>query len=218
MTQELKILIGIGIATLLVIVGAVFFLSNQSPTSEVSPETVAQNQEFLVRENSNRIGSESASVTLVEFADFQCPACKSTHPVIKRLLSEYQEDVQFVFRHFPLPGHKNAKVAAYAAEAAGRQGKFWEMHDMLFANQGEWAESNSPVDLFTTYASELELDTDQFAEDIEDDELISKVNDDQRDGSILGVSATPTIFVNGKPAISSYSELKQAIDTQLQAS
>lgn len=218
MTQEVKILIGIGIATLLVIVGAVFFLSSSAPTPEVSEEAVAENQQYLVRENSNSIGSESAKITIVEFGDFQCPACKAAHPAVKQIVAEYPEDVRFVFRHYPLPMHRNAKIAAYAAEAAGAQGKFFEMHDILYENQDEWSESTSPMDIYNEYATELGLDLTQFAEDIKKEEVLAKVSDDQKDGNLVGVSATPTFFINGKQAfrgVPSYSDFKAAVEQEL---
>lgn len=221
MTQEVKMLLGIGIATLLVIVGAVFFLSSGSPASETTPEQIAENNEYLIRENSTKMGSESASVTIVEFADFQCPACGAAHPALKQALSEYQDQVQFVYRHFPLVIHKNAKLAAYSAEAAGLQGKFWEMHDLLFENQNDWSESTSPMDIFTEYATELELDTAKFAEDVKSDTIKEKVDNDQRDGTLVGVNATPTIFINGKPSFRgapNYNDLKAAIDAELASS
>lgn len=218
MTQEVKILIGIGVATLLVIVGAVFFLSSSSPSQEISQETIEENKEVLVREDSQRIGSDSASVVLVEFADFQCPACRASHPVISQILSEYPEDVLFVYRHFPLPMHGNAKSAAYAAEAAGRQGKFWEMHDMLFEGQDAWAEADDPSSIFASYASDLELDLDKFSEDMMLEEVSDKVNRDLQDGTMLGVGATPTFFLNGAPAfqgVPNYQDLKALIDQHL---
>lgn len=218
MSQELKILIGIGVATLLVIVGAVFFLSSSAPAVEVTEESIAENQEYLVRENSHATGSPSAQVTIVEFADFQCPACRSAYPAVKQIVSEYPDDVYYVFRHYPLPMHRNAKIAAYAAEAAGSQGKFFEMHDMLYEYQDEWAESSSPMDILTGYATELELDLTQFAEDIKREEIVDKVSDDQKDGNIVGVNATPTFFINGKPAfrgVPNYTDFKTAIDQEL---
>lgn len=218
MTQELKILIGIGIATLLVIIGAVFFLSSSAPVEEVTEETIAENQDYLISENSQGIGSASAKVTLVEFADFQCPACRSAYPAVKQILAEYPEDVYYVFRHYPLPMHRNAKIAAYAAEASGMQGKFFEMHDLLYENQDEWSESSSPMDIFNEYATELGLDLEQFAEDIKREEITTKVSDDQKDGNIVGVNATPTFFINGKPAfrgVPNYTDFKTAIDQEL---
>lgn len=218
MSQETKILIGIGVATLLVIVGAVFFMSSSSPTQETSPEKIAQNKELLVRDNSQKMGSESAKVVIVEFADFQCPACRAANPTIKQLLSEYPENVAFVYRYFPLPMHKNAKVAAYVAEAAGRQGKFWEMHDMLYENQEEWTESDDPMPLFIGYAGEIGLDTDKVSQDAESQEVKDKVDSDSKDGTMLGVGATPTFFVNGIPAfqgVPNYQEIKTLIDSEL---
>lgn len=218
MTHEAKILIGIGIASLLVIVGAVFFLSSSAPTKETTEEDIAKNEEILVRENSQRIGSESAKVVLVEFADFQCPACRAAHPAVQQAIAEYPEDVLLVYRHFPLPMHKNAKAAAYAAEAAGLQSKFWEMHGLLFEGQEEWSEESDPMPTFISYAESLDLDMDKFTADAKSEAVENKVNADQIDGTMLGVNATPTFFLNGKPAfqgVPTYQDLKSAIDQAL---
>ena len=218
MTQEVKILIGIGVITLGVLIGAVFFLSSASPEAQVTPEDAKANQEILIRENSQRIGSDSAKIVLVEFADFQCPACGAAHPTVKQVLSEYPEDVLFVYRNFPLPMHKNAKLAAYAAEAAGKQGMFWDMHSLLFENQADWSESNEPMTIFTDYANLLGLDSDQFAQDVKSEEIAEKITDDMADGAMLGVNSTPTFFLNGVQAfqgVPSYETLKQAIENEL---
>jgi protein-disulfide isomerase len=107
-------------------------------------------------------GNKDAAVTLVEYSDFQCPACASFQPVLKELLATYGENLKFEYKHYPLPIHPYAQQAAIAAEAAGQQGKFFEYHDALFENQAEWSKSATPVAFFNKYAEELGLDVEKF--------------------------------------------------------
>lgn len=144
-------------------------------------------------------GNEEAEVTLVEYGDFQCPACKSAHSsVVNPLLAEYDDSLTFAYRHFPLPIHGNARPAARAAEAAGLQGAFFEMHDLLFETQSEWADLNDPYSQFEEYAAELDLDATQFEEDYNSDEVKEAISEDQSSGNRHAVSATPTFFLNGE--------------------
>lgn len=212
MTKEIKILLGLGIlGVLLVIFAAVFF--GGSPETQTAPV----DESVLIKSSSHSIGSESASVTLVEFGDYQCPACGAAYPIVKQINQEYQGKLRFIFRNFPLVTiHKNAMIAAEAAEAAGGQGKFWEMHDVLFERQGEWADSDNPMEYFEKYAKDLGLDVDKFKKEIEDGKYRELVVSDQNDGNTLGVNATPTFFVNNqKIDIPSYENIKSKIESQL---
>ena len=144
-------------------------------------------------------GNAEASVTLVEYSDFECPACAQFHPTVRGVVEELGDRIQFVYRHFPISQlHKQALVAALAAEAAGRQGKFWEMHDVLFERQGEWAGAEDAGAKFGRYAQELGLDMARFEADIEDDELRDKIEEHRLSGVRSGVSGTPTFFLNGE--------------------
>ncbi|MBI4134401.1 MAG: thioredoxin domain-containing protein, partial [Candidatus Terrybacteria bacterium] len=118
-----------------------------------------------------------------------------------------------VYRHFPLPNHQNAKPAAYAAEAAGRQGKFWEMHDMVFKNQEEWQGKRNADEIFITYAQTLNLDEDQFKTDFASREIKEKVDNAYRSATDLGLNSTPTFFLNGTKIANprNYDELKSTI-------
>lgn len=162
--------------------------------------------------------TESAQVTLVEYADFQCPACKQSTGMIDQALADYGDQVRFVFKHFPLSFHQNAKSAAIAAEAAGRQDKFWEMHDLLFERQGEW----SPLGVgearnkFGEYAQQLGLNVQQFTADMDDSELSQLVDSQTNEGNQLGVMGTPTFFVNGKRVESAYPLIQAAIEAELE--
>ncbi|MEO0325215.1 MAG: thioredoxin domain-containing protein [Myxococcota bacterium] len=139
-------------------------------------------------------GSElGAEVTIVEFSDFECPYCGAAAPLLERLLEELEGDVRLVFMHYPLSGHEHAFEAAKASVAAGRQGKFWEMHDLLFANQA----ALTPSDI-TGYAASLDLDMDRFRADLEDPEVAQAVQAQKDEGRRLGVSSTPTLYINGR--------------------
>lgn len=195
MSTETKVLGGIGFATILIVVVGAIFMGGSSTSDKPIPPA---DQNLLVKGDSQKITSPGAKVTLVEFGDFQCPACGASHPIVKQLLDEYKGKITFVFRHFPLPNHKNAMKAANAAEAAGAQKKFFEMHDLLFENQAEWSEDNNPEELFEKYAGELKLDMDKFKEDVKSKKYENKIKADQADGNTAGVNSTPTFFINGK--------------------
>lgn len=140
------------------------------------------------------IGNPSSSIILVEFGDYQCPHCGYAFPLVKKLLKEKGDDFLFVFRNFPLKEvHPAAFMAAVAAESAGRQGRFWEMHDMIFENQ-----KNLHGNSFLDFSNKLGLDALRFAEDLEDQSIKEKVEADFESGIRSGVNGTPTFFVNGE--------------------
>jgi protein-disulfide isomerase len=138
-------------------------------------------------------GPEGAPVTLVEYGDYECPYCGMAYPIVKRAQQKLGSQLRFVFRNFPLAeSHPHARLAAQAAEAAAAQGRFWEMHDMLFEHQ----DALEAKDL-VSYAKSLGLDTAQFARDLEAGTYAKRVRDDFRSGVRSGVNGTPTFFVNG---------------------
>ncbi len=144
-------------------------------------------------------GNPNGKVTLVEYSDFQCPACAAYYPLVKRLVQDLGSDVSFVYRYFPLRAiHANADLASYAAEAAGKQGKFWEMHDKIFDNQRFWADSQEAESLFTDYAVALGLDMYKFKTDLVSAVVAQRVDIDYASGIESGVTYTPTFFLNGK--------------------
>jgi protein-disulfide isomerase len=146
-----------------------------------------------VSERDHMQGSDSARVTLVEYGDYECPYCGAAYPIVKRIQKTMEGDLCFVFRNFPLTEtHPHALHAAYAAEAAALQDKFWEMHDLLFENQDALEDDD-----FLRYAQQLELDTDQFMRDFSSDEVANKVEQDSSSGVRSGVNGTPTFFING---------------------
>lgn len=138
-------------------------------------------------------------VKLVVYADFQCPACATEHNIVAQAWNAIADRTQMVFRHYPLTGtHPHAWEAATYAEAAGRQGKFWEMYDLLFINQAYWAGLADIEPEFDGYLTQLGLDVDQAHLDMASEELIQKIRNDQRSGTRAGVRSTPTIFINGR--------------------
>lgn len=213
MTQETKILLIIGLVTLAITILGVFLL-NKSSTG--SPNSGPVDQKILIREDSYQTASVSAKVNLVEFADFQCPACAASYPIVEEIMKEYPDKVNMVFRHFPLTFHKNAVVAALAVEAASEQGKFWEMQAILYKNQTEWSEVDNPKEYFEKYAKELGLKADQFKEVLAQEKYKDKILRDYADGVSLGVNSTPSFFINGvKINLASYDQLKQQVEKNL---
>lgn len=165
-------------------------------------------------------GPAEAQAVLVEYSDFQCPACKSYHPLLKQLNEEFPGKIKFVYRHFPLSQiHQNAQLAAYAAEAAGLQGKFWEMHDLIFDGQEKWSieTARDAANDFIHYAESLDLDSGKLASDMDLSEIKQKVDLSYAGGSSAGVNSTPTFFLNGKkiPNPRTYDEFKKIIDAVL---
>lgn len=145
------------------------------------------------------MGSSTAKAVLVEYADLQCPACAAYNPIVKRVVEAFPNDLQLVYRHFPLITiHMNADYAAGAAEAAGKQGKFWEMHDLLFDKQTEWERSPEALKLFADYATSLGLDVKKFNNEVVSMETRKKINDQYKSAVQSGVKGTPTFFLNGK--------------------
>lgn len=154
-------------------------------------------------------GSLNASVILVEYGDFQCPYCSVTAPVIDSLLDEFNGDLCFIYRHFPMKNiHPIAELAALASEAADQQGKFWEMHRILFRNSSHLSSENIGL-----YAQSLGLDMDRFLYDVQRPDLAEKVQHDFNGGIRSGVTGTPTIFLNGESYedSSTYDPLSSAI-------
>src|SRR2546423_3837190 len=142
------------------------------------------------------LGPADAAVTLEEFGDFQCPPCGKLSEPINQL--QKQHNLRVIYREFPLPIHAHAKEAAYAAEAAARQGRFWQMHDLLYREQPVWSKSNDARALFNAYAGMLQLDLDRFKNDMDSSEVQRQVELDQQRGASIGVKNTPTIFINNE--------------------
>lgn len=163
-------------------------------------------------------GDAAAKVTLLEYSDFQCPACAAYEPLIANLHQDFPTDLKIVYRYFPLETiHKNALVSAEAAEAAHRQGKFWEMHDQLFQHQAEWAKSENPTDMFQGYAQAIGLNMDQFNADSVDTAVAAAVKSDEKMGTEANIPGTPSFFLDGKKLENpqSYEAFKKIIEDEL---
>ncbi len=154
----------------------------------------------IVRDDSRVLGEEGTSdVTFVEFLDFECEACGAAYPVVEDLREKYAGEVTFVIRYFPLPGHVNSGAAARAVESAARQGELEAMYSKMYETQAEWGESQEPKDaLFRTFAEDLGLDMEQYDADVASEDVAERVARDVADGESLGVSGTPTFFVDGE--------------------
>lgn len=166
-------------------------------------------------------GNAAAKVSVIEYGDFQCPACVAYNPFIAQLLADYGDRVVFVFRNFPLYQiHKNATISAQAAEAAGLQGKYWEMYDLLYDNQSDWASESAGkvVDgYFAKYAESLGLDLAKFRNDIDSAQVKEKITSDAAGANAAKVDHTPTFFVNLKqiPNPRNYNDFKSLIEAEL---
>ncbi len=186
-------------------------------TPEEQPTAPA---DVLVRENSRHLDQvEGAEVTVVEFLDFECEACRAQYPVMERIREDYDGRINVVIRYFPLPGHLNSGPSAAAVEAAAQQDSLDEMYQRMFETQGEWGESREDQsEVFVGFAEDLGLDMDEFVETMESKETEERVQADFDDGLLLGVQGTPTIFVNGRPAPSmpSHEVLSAMIDSELE--
>ena len=158
------------------------------------------------------IGPKDAPVTVVEFSDFQCPFCGRVVGTMKQIEKEYGDKVRIVFKHLPLAMHTKAPQAHAASQAAANQGKFWEMHDLIFSNQREMSEEK-----YVEYAKQLGLDVDQFKKDMADPATKRRVDADVAEAGRLGVTGTPGFFINGKftSGAKPFSEFKRIIDEQL---
>lgn len=210
--KNIPLLLGTIIGTLVLIFAIAFFFSG-----ETTPQNLTADPAQTKGEGRPAKGNPDAQVTIVEFSDFECPACKATTPLVEQVFRQYEDSVQLVYRHLPLDSiHFNARTAAQAAEVAYTEGAFWEMHDFLFDTQQEWSKITDDSDLiefFTVEAEELGIDKAVFLEKMESDAIKDAVSADVAQATTLGVQATPTFFVNGvqTPA----QDLAQAIEAEL---
>lgn len=191
----------IGIITVVLFGGAIWFSGKAEEKNNEGIELVDHIK-----------GNSEAVVSLVEYSDLQCPACAGFQPVVKTLLEEYGDQIRFEYKHFPLPIHQHAVAAAVAAEAAAQQGMFFEFHDLMFENQSVWASLPTPTLTFMQYADQLGLDMDLFRRHLRASVLRDRVMADLNEGVELGVSATPTFFLNGqKMTFRTYQEFTEQV-------
>lgn len=186
MSSDSKFFTIVAVAAVAVIAGVIWWSSTHKEIAVVDA-SVGQKR-----------GPDSAPVKIIEFADFQCPACQASEADIRKMLAAHPEDVQFIFRHFPLSIHPNAVPAAQASEAAANQGKFWEMHGLIYDNQNVWSSQTNPESTFVSYAKQLGLDEKKFRDDYDSDAVKNIIKRDQDYGDSLAVNQTPTFYVNGQ--------------------
>ncbi len=202
-------IIAMGFVTLGILL-AIIFLSQKQP--ERGPALESVDEAELIAEHTYVKGPQGAPVTLVEFSDYQCPFCAQAAPVIDRILEKYPNDVRFALRHLPLPQHPYARKAAEAAQIAGEQGKFWEYHDALFANQ-----ENMKTDDLLRYAKTVGLDVEKFKSELESGRYSSVINKDVATARRLGINSTPTFYLNGKKlALNSFGEIEGKIKQEIE--
>lgn len=191
--------LGIWIAVLVVLIGGLWALVaavNNSPSPQAP--TQITNLPEVTKEDFVKGASDSAKVTLIEYGDFQCPACAAYFPLVKKLSVDFGEDLVIVHRFFPLTNiHKNAEISAQAAYAAELQDKFWEMHDKLYENQNDWANLSNPKETFFEYAKELGLDLPKFKTDATSKSTEDFIKEAEANAKAIGINSTPTFFVNG---------------------
>jgi protein-disulfide isomerase len=185
--------LGVIVGVILVFAGVVALSGDKSeaPGKKGSASHLSQHIE----------GNKNATVTLIEYGDYQCSACEAYEPTVESVVTEFKNQIKFQFRNFPLTSlHPNAFASARAAEAADLQGKFWEMHDALYApsNWQVWTKASNPNPYFEQYARQLGLDVTKFKADFASSKVNDIINADMAQGNKLGITGTPTFFVNGK--------------------
>ena len=208
-------------------VGLLAFLVIFSDSSRTNVSKIDVNAIQSANDQNGKIadhifGKVDSKVTLIEYGDFQCPPCGNVYPIVKAVSEQYKDQLQFVFRNFPIStSHQNAKAAAGTAEAAGLQGKYWEMHDKIYAAQTEWSDltGTDRTKFFEKFANDLGLDIKKFNTDIASSSITEKINLDYAIGKKAGVEATPTFYLNGvklDPSVyGDETKLKNAINVEL---
>jgi len=216
-----------------VALGSAWYLKRSASSQPASGPSVSSNSTGSTKpppppltapgaEPPHAAGPANAPVTLEEFGDFECPPCGQFHPVLKKMQEGFGDNLHVIFREFPLaPAHQHAIAAASTAEAAGIQGRFWEMHHLLYDNQKTWHEAFDARPIFEGYAKQIGLDVEMFKRDINSDLVAHRITEDGKRAHSLGVSGTPTVFMNGREmpfaTIIDEAKLRTAIQTEIDA-
>lgn len=195
-----------GAASIAILAGLIFLskqnsldVSNVDKFKTIISQQDADNVKSGIPDRTN--GNKDAKIVLIEYGDYSCPGCTTLEGNIKKVLKDYGKEISVVFRHFPITSiHPNSKIAAAYAEAAGLQGKFWEMHDKLFSNRTDWSgvSADKRDKIFDEYAKQLGLDMDKLKKDISSNKVAQKIAFDQAIGKASGVSGTPSVLLNGR--------------------
>ena len=183
--------LGVGLVLILGLGGGIFFVNVHRPVPKPTPVLPTEKIK----------GPLQAPIQIIEYSDFQCPACRQAQAELSRIMAAHPNQIELVFRHFPLPGHQWSGLAHQAAECAHEQGRFWDYHYRLYAQQLEWGEAASPAEIFLQDARDLGLDLDRFAACLGDVQVGRKVLADKSDGERLKITATPTFFINGERVV-----------------
>lgn len=164
-------------------------------------------------------GEEDAVITITEYSDYQCPACAYFHPIVEKLKEKYGDQISLELKFFPLNSHQYAALAARAAQAAKNQGKFKEMHNLIFENQKRWSSSGNPAPIFVSFAEKLDLDMEQFRNELNSAETQKTVMEERKEGRQKGVNSTPTFFIDGEQLSSlprTFEEFDQVVQKYLE--
>lgn len=215
MDRKFLIILAVAVVGL---VGIFIYSSNKSSKNNDSNNTSAS-----ASVSNHSKGANSKNVELMVYSDFQCPACAQFYPLEKQVVDKYINDIKFTFRHYPLDSiHPNARAAHRAAEAAGLQGKVFEMHDLLYERNQEWVNLSSPQSTFEQYAVNLGLNLDKFKTDYASESVNATINADKKEGNSKQITGTPTYFINGNKIdngdISSVDAFSKKIDEAIKAS
>jgi len=212
------------VVIVIILLGGLVVLSNQNKidVSKIDPLTIQPARPASGNIADHVFGKADSKVVLIEYGDYQCPGCGSVYPTLKTLSEKYQQQIAFVFRNFPLTTlHPNALAAAATAEAAGLQGKFWQMHNQLYETQSSWegASIDERTATFKDYASQLGLNLDTYNKDLAGNAINQKISFDQALGKKVGITGTPSIYLDGKAVStdvwSNETKFDQAIQTEL---
>lgn len=211
------------------LVGYSFY--NKNHTKEVDLSSINTGAVIEAMDENGNIadhvrGKADSKVVVVEYADYQCPGCASMAPHIDKIYEEYKDDVAFVFRNFPLKAHQNARAASAAAEAAAKQGYFWEMYDTIYSNRSSWIEqtgearTNTFAELFAGVAKDGDID--QFRSDLSNEDILKKIDFDYKLGlNVDKVTATPSLYVNGVAldvaSVETFDDVEDLLRTQIEA-
>lgn len=218
MTKNLKLSLSLLLAFAVVAVGLLLINRATTPDDQVATAAAGGTAVAMSEETHTLSLAPDGKVVLVEFLDFECEACLALYPTMERIKAEYEDQITFGVRYFPIPSHPNAELAATAVEAAARQDQFEAMYQKMYETQEAWSHTEtSQEQLFVGFAEDLGLDVEQFRTDLADPAVAQRVARDQDAGLDLGVQGTPTLFLNGQmlPSMPSYEVLKDSIDAAL---
>lgn len=182
--------------SLIIVIVLIIIIKASTGVTNVSVGTTLKTPVTI---NDHRQGPTPAKVTLIEYGDFECPVCYTYYPMVTQLQKDFPNNLAVIFREFPLTTiHHNAQIAAQAAEAAAKQGKFWDMHDVLYNTQNQWSGKQEPTNYFAILAHSIGLHVNQFKIDIKSQAIKNRVAKDVNSANANGLNATPTFFLNGK--------------------